>query len=575
MPKNALPLPVRFNVSRARKLAVENLINLYVEPSATGLSRYALYSAPVPRIFATIGGGSPRGQINAGGVHLAVIGPQLYEISATGAATARGTIDGTGVVDLAYDGTTVAVVTDVRPYAYNPATTVLAEILDPDLINPTSVTTLDEYTVFSRRNTGLIQWSALGDGTSYDALDVAVAETSPDNLVAVRASNQELVLFGEDSIEFFRNTGDPTQIFQRSTSASPMEVGCVSRDCIAIMDNTFYWLGRDRNSAGLIVYRAEGYAAKRISTHPIEAFLEGLPDISHAQAFCYAQQGHTFYVLTIPSVATLVYDAATNEWHQRVAGSFAGTLAMPLADADLRTFANNGQRPGQTPVVGRSDGNLYRLSFDTQALSGTVDEVSAGSSYTFVAGDTGKRKIRTHSGNMTSTLPAAGSAGFESGKAFITAARGGTNTVTPASGTINLAASYVVPANSEVRLVASGLNWQAYPYVHTGVVREATFAPVYADNELVSFTGFEVVVETGLAAGPDDPAASLELWWSDDGGATWKGGLSRSLGDTGDRTRIVRWRRNLGRGRNRTFRVRTASPIDLTLLDAQVYVGEN
>lgn len=573
MPKSPLKLPARFNVARSRKLSAENVVNLYAEATETGLSSYALYSAPVPRIFSVIGGGECRGQINAGGVHCAIVGSALYTISATGAATARGTIDGSGRCDTAYDGTTVTIVTSARAYAYNPVTALLQELLDPDLIDPTSVCTLDEYTILTRRNSGVIQYSALGDGTSYDALDIAAAETSPDNLVAVRSSNQELLLFGEDSIEFFRNTGDPTQIFQRSTSAAPIEVGCVSRDCIAIMDNTFYWLGRDRNSAGLMVFRAEGSAARRVSTHAIEALLESVADISAAEAFAYAQQGHTFFVLTLPGTATLVYDTSSDLWHQRASGSYAGTLLLPLADGDLRTLAMNGARPSQVPIVGRSDGNLYRLAFDSFAASGTIDEVSPGASYTFVADDLTKRKIRAHTGAMTSTLPAAGSAGFEAGKSFITAARGGSMTVSPSSGTINGGASYVVAAGAEARLVAAGSNWLAYPYVHTGVVREVTFAPIYNANEYVSFTGFEVTCETGLGAGPGDPEPTIELFWSDDGGLSWKGGLSRSLGASGERQRIVRWRRNLGRGRNRTFRVRTSSPIDLTVLDAQVYTG--
>lgn len=571
--KTPLKLPVRYNAARSKKLSAENLVNMFVEASPSGMAQFALYSAPVPRIFSVIGGGAPRGQINASGTHLVVIGNSLYTVATSGAATLRGTVDGAGLVDMAFDGLTVTIVTDARAYAYNPATAALIELFDPDLVNPTSVTTVDNYTVFTRRDSGIIQWSALGDGTAYDGLDFASAETSPDNLVAVRSSNQDLVLFGEDSIEFFRNTGDPTQIFQRSTSAAPIEIGCVSRDCIGIMDNTFYWLGRDRNSAGLLVYRAEGYSAKRISTHAIEALLESVPDVSTAQAFCYAQAGHTYFVLTLPDTATVVYDAATGEWHQRAAGSFAGNLPAIVTDADLHTFAMNGRRPIQTPIVARQDGNLYELSFGSFAATGLIDDVAPGASYTFVADDLKRRKIRSHTGAMTSTLPAAGSAGFESGKAFVTRAVGGANTITPASGTINLAANLVVAAGTEVRLVASGTDWLAFPYTHTGVVREVTFAPIYNANEFVPFEGFEIVVETGVLTGPDDPEPTIELFWSDDGGQTWTGGLSRSLGQTGQRRRIVRWRRNLGRGRNRSFRVRTASPVDLTILDAQVYLG--
>jgi hypothetical protein len=573
MAKIQLKLPTGFRAGRSSKQSCANLVNMYAEPSPGGLSPFTLFSCPTPRIFSVIGGGSPRAEINAKGTHCAVVGPSLWTVDSSGVATNRGTIDGSGLCDIAYDGVTVTIVSNTRTYAYNPVTAVLIELLDPDLINTTSVCTLDQYTILTRRGTGILQWSELGDGTAYDALSFAAAETSSDNAVAVRAAQQELVVFGEDSIEFFRNTGDPTQIFQRSTGASPIEVGCVSRDCIAIMDNSFYWLGRDRNSNGLLIYRAEGYQAKRISNHEIETLLESVPDISTVESFAYAQQGHTFLRVRIPGIATLVFDAATNEWHQRVKGSYAATVRLPAADDGLLTFAMNGARPIQKPIVGGEDGNLYELTFDTFAQSGTTDAVSAGASYTFVAADAKLRKIRSHTSNMTDTLPTAGSAGFESGKQFIVKATGGQNTITPASGTINGAATLVIANGLEYRLVPSGVNWLAYPYTHVGVVREITFAPIYSGNILITHTGFDLVCETGVVVGPGDPEPMVQLYWSDDGGETFKGGLSKSIGKIGDHMKGVRWRRNMGRGRNRIYRVRCAEPVDFTVIDAHVYTG--
>jgi hypothetical protein len=573
MGKTPLKLPTGFSAGRSAKQSSANLANMYAEASPVGLSPVTLFSCPTPRIFSVVGGGQVRGQINAKGVHCAVIGSSLYTIASDGTATNRGTIDGTLLCDMAYDGVTVTIVSEIRAYAYNPVALVLLELLDPDLINPTSVCTLDQYTIFTRRGTGIIQWSELGDGTSYDGLDFAAAETSPDNAVAVRSAQQELVIFGEDSIEFFRNTGDPTQIFQRASGASPIEVGTVSRDCIAIMDNSFYWLGRDRNSNGLLIYRAEGYQARRISNHAIETLLESVPDISTVQSFAYAQQGHSYFHVTIPDVATLVYDAAGNEWHQRVKGSYPASARLPVADAGVNTFAMNGARPVQKPIVGSEDGNLYELTFDTFAQSGTTDEVSGGASYTFVAADAKKRKIRSHTTSMTDTLPTAGSAGFESGKQFYVKATGGQITITPSSGTINGAATLVVADGAEFRLVASGTNWLAYPYTHVGVVREITFAPVYSGNQLLTFSGFDLVCQTGGLVGPGDPEPMVELYWSDDGAETFKGGIARGLGAVGEREITVRWRQNMGRGRNRVFRIRIAAPVDFTVMDAHVYTG--
>jgi hypothetical protein len=571
-----VPLATRFNAGRSRKWTSENLVNMYAEPSrGLSASQVVLYSAPTPRIFAATGAAANvRGQINAAGTHVAVIGNSLYTVDSTGAVVNRGFVDGSGLVDMAFDGGTVSIVTSARAYVYVPSSGALNEILDPDLLNPTSCCTVDEYTLFTRRGTGTFQWSDLSDATSYNALSFASAETSPDNLIAVRASQQEVILFGEDSIEFFRNTGDPQQIFQRSTGAAPIEAGCVSRDAIAVMDNSFFWLGRDRNSNGLLVYRAQGYAAQRVSNHAVETLLEGYTNLTEVEAFSYAQRGHTFYVLTLPDYVTLVYDAATQEWHQRAQGLWSGNSTVPLTDSGLHTFAMNGARPVQRPIVGREDGNLYELSFDTFAASGTVDDVFAGAAYTFVAGDAKLRKVRTHTGAMGDTFPQAGTAGFGSGVTLYVANKGSGNlTITPTTSTINTAATLVIAPGDEYRIVSDNVNYQAFPYTHVGVTREVTLPPMYAGGALQTFIGFELICETGVGSDVGDADPQVELWWSDDGGAVWKGGLAKSIGRVGERQKRVRWRQNMGRARERMFRIKIASPVNFTVLDAYAYVG--
>lgn len=571
-----VPLATRFNSGRSRKWTSENLVNMYAEPSrGLSASQVVLYSTPTPRIFAATGAAaSVRGQINAGGTHVAVIGNALYTVDSSGTVTNRGFVDGSGLVDLSYDGATAAVVTSARAYTYILSTAVLAEIIDPDLINPTSCCSVDEYTLFTRRGTGTFQWSDLSDALSYGALSFASAETSPDNLIAVRASQQEVILFGEDSIEFFRNTGDPTQIFQRSTGAAPIEVGCVSRDAIAVMDNSFFWLGRDRNSNGLLVYRAQGYNAQRVSNHAVETLLESYTNLNEVEAFSYAQRGHTFYVLTLPDYATLVYDAATQEWHQRAQGMWSGNSTVPLADSGLHTFAMNGARPVQTPIVGREDGNLYQLSFDTFAASGTIDDIYAGAAYTFVGGDAKLRKVRTHTTTMSDILPQAGTTGFGTGVTFYVANKGTSSlTITPTTSTINAAATLVIAAGDEYRIVSNGTNYLAYPYTHVGVTREVTLPPMFSGNAIQTFTGFELICETGVGSDVGDADPQVELWWSDDGGAVWVGGLSKSIGRVGERQKRVRWRQNMGRARERTFRIKMAAAVDFTVLDAYAYVG--
>jgi hypothetical protein len=95
------------------------------------------------------------------------------------------------------------------------------------------------------------------------------------------------------------------------------EIGCLATHSVAKLDNGIFWLGSDARGNG-IVYRAEGYTGKRISTHAIEWQIQSYGDITDAIAYTYQQDGHSFYVLTFPTAdKTWVYDVSTGAWHER------------------------------------------------------------------------------------------------------------------------------------------------------------------------------------------------------------------------------------------------------------------
>jgi len=76
--------------------------------------------------------------------------------------------------------------------------------------------------------------------------------------------------------------------------------------------------------------------------------------------------------------------------------------------------------------------------------------------------------------------------------------------------------------------------------------------------------GDEFTIDTGI-----DPTVTLE--WTDDGGSTWKGQLSKTLGAAGDTpTKIVF--NNLGASRDRTYRVRGTALANYVITDMYVHV---
>jgi len=117
-----------------------------------------------------------------------------------------------------------------------------------------------------------------------------------------------------------------------------------------------------------MVMMAQGYTPSRISTHALEDALTSYGDLSNAWGYCYQQNGHTFYVLTVPNFATWSYDSSTQRWTQ-------------LTHRNVITGAREQHRAGcylylnGTHLVGDyANANLYALDLDTYTDNGDLIE---------------------------------------------------------------------------------------------------------------------------------------------------------------------------------------------------------
>ena len=171
---------------------------------------------------------------------------------------------------------------------------------------------IDGYFVFIKPNSNQFFLSDLNDPTSFDPTQIATAEGSPESLRGLIVDHRELWLMKEGpSTEVWYNSGASPFPFERATGAY-LERGAAAKTAITKLDNSVFWVGDDG-----VVYRADGYSPRRISTHAIEQSLSknGTADLV---AFAYTQEGHPFFVLKKPNVFTFVYDVASNLWHERV-----------------------------------------------------------------------------------------------------------------------------------------------------------------------------------------------------------------------------------------------------------------
>lgn len=356
-------------VTRSVNAADARMVNLFPEivPEA-GKEPAFLNRAPGLKLLNTIGNGPIRGLwafSSNDTTAFVVSGTQLYKITTSYVATLIGTVAGTGPVSLADNGTQLFIAANGPSYIYNNTTGGFGQITDPDFPGALTVCYLDGYFVFNEPNSQKLWITALLDGTSIDPLEFASTEGSPDGLVAVAANFREVWAFGTNSIEVWFDSGATDFPLQRIQGAFN-ELGCAAPYSVAKMDNGLFWLGRDRRGEG-IVYRANGYAGVRISTHAVEWQIQQYGDISDAIAYTYQQDGHSFYVLVFPSAnTTWVYDAATQAWHER-----AG-----FANGDFTRHRSNCQMAFNNKVVvgDFENGNIYAFDLDDFSDNGSIQK---------------------------------------------------------------------------------------------------------------------------------------------------------------------------------------------------------
>lgn len=329
-------------VARSVNAADNKLINLFPESVQEGGKTAGFFArCPGLRTLATVDTGPIRGLWQFGGSGYVVSGYALYKLNTAWAPTLIGTVAGTGPVSMADNGTQLFIAANGPGYIYNASTAEFAMITDPDFAGAVTVGYIDGYFVYNEPNSQRVWITSLLDGTSIDPLEFASTEGNPDNLVALMVDHREIWMFGTNSVEVWYDAGTVDFPLQRIQGAFN-ELGCAAAYSVAKLDNALFWLGSDARGKG-IVYKTQGYAGVRISTHAIEYAVQNYGTITDAVAYTYQQEGHSFYVLNFPSAdATWVYDVSTQAWHERA--EFVGAIDAYDAVAPTRRLESGNTR---------------------------------------------------------------------------------------------------------------------------------------------------------------------------------------------------------------------------------------
>jgi len=362
---------------RSLPFDAQRTINFWPLFDEQGKEVSALYGTPGLNLFSSAGAqGQRQAFTSSNGRCFFVGGSTLYELFENGTTQNRGTLlSSVGNVSMDENDTQLGICDGQRLYTLTYSDNTFAQVTDADLpSNVGFLTVIDGYFVVNEVGTGKFFISSINDGTAWDALDFATAESNPDELRCVKNALGQLWLLGRNTSEIWTNTGRSSFPFSRISGAI-METGIVAPHSIQDVGNSIYWLGQDIRGAG-IVYRANGFVPEPVSTEPINILLQKATDIENITSWTYQEDGHTFYALTGGGLeTTLVFDLDTQQWHERSYNNM-GKLEIHLGQCVTYAF-------GKQLVGDRRNGNIYEMSLENYDDNG--DEIVSERIFTHIS----------------------------------------------------------------------------------------------------------------------------------------------------------------------------------------------
>ena len=369
-----LPLPLHSYKLRTAQASAARLVNCYPEqlpPDAPWPFRLARLDGLTS--WATVGTGPIEGMHADHGLLYVVSGGGFYSVTSTPTATFRGAVGSSTEIDMDSNESAVVIVSPPDAYHYTPGTTTFGQITDTDFTDRGAgdVEFADNYMLFREPNTGRFFGADLGSVSSFDALNFATAEGSPDVTLGLKVDHRQVLQFGEKSLELWQNTGASGFPFERLEPGF-VERGTVNGKTIAKLDQSVFWVADDYT-----VRRLDGLTPVRVSTHAIEQWLRSVT-LASLRGYAYSREGHYFYLLTAPE-GCFAYDVVTQLWAEREAYeqdtwpwgnpvSFAGKILVGSTTSN---------------VIAELDPAVYDDLSDTQRMEWTYQPVYSSAARCF------------------------------------------------------------------------------------------------------------------------------------------------------------------------------------------------
>lgn len=345
------PQPQTTAVNTAQNKQLENII-MYPTPGykfAQTCASYASSSQTPIRGLLVI---NSTLYIICGNVLLSFVPAGVGNDLTVGAFTVLGTLNTSGgLCSIICNTVQLAISDGLYGYTYTISSAAFAVIGTGGSFPTNGVTNLAYYDGYAigavNKSSQLVQSNEL-DATTWQALAYDGITSFPDSLTAVFSDELSLYAFGPKITEVQVDVGSIPYAFQK-ISGVLIQAGLLAVFSLQKVANTFIWLASDIGGSPYIA-SMEGYAAKPISTPPINEFLARCTynQLKAAYSWAYREAENHFYCVTVGGV-TWAYDIKMDMWHKRSVG---GGVDLPQCTTYWQ--GNN--------VAGDVNGNLYLMS---------------------------------------------------------------------------------------------------------------------------------------------------------------------------------------------------------------------
>ena len=258
-----------------------------------------------------VGAGLDRGGVwnERLGEHFRVSGQELVTLSDLGAVNSIGAVSGSDRSSFAYSFNTQAVVEDGKMWLYDGTT--FTQITDTDLGSPIDICWVDGY--YFLTDGEYLYHTLITDEYSIDPLQYATAEFSPDPTLGVaKTTDNQVIVFGRYSTEWFVNRATPNFAFQRLTGKS-VKSGIVGTHCKAELEGRFYVMGGAKYES-VSIHVVSGGRYQSIASREVDKLIAEYTEsqLSESIIETRTEDRDKFIIVHLPN-ETLIYNASLAE----------------------------------------------------------------------------------------------------------------------------------------------------------------------------------------------------------------------------------------------------------------------